>query len=62
LAAVQALGVAGAISGAGPAMIAFADVDQASVTEIIRAAFAAVGCSSRYWYLETAAGALCETT
>lgn len=62
LEAVQSLNLAGAISGAGPAIIAFTDADQTVVIEAIQAAFTAVGCTTRSWSLETAAGAVCQVT
>ena len=60
LAVGQRLGVAVAISGAGPAVLALTAARQAEVGAAVQAAFAEAGCASRRWFLRTAKGATCR--
>lgn len=60
LGAGRRLGVAVAISGAGPAVIALSAERQTEVATAIQAAFAEAGCASRRWFLRTSGGATCH--
>lgn len=62
LGAAQTLGAAAAISGAGPAVIAFSAARHEDVGEAMRGAFAAAGLGARVWLLQTARGADLLTT
>lgn len=57
LAAAQARGVAAAISGAGPAVIAFAKGDLDTIGAAMQAEFAQAGVGARRWVLGVAEGA-----
>ncbi len=61
LALRQRLGVAVAISGAGPAVIALVNERQAEVAAALQATFAEAGVASRAWFPRTAGGATCQT-
>lgn len=55
--AVRAQGVAAAISGSGPTVIAFVADQGAAVGEVVVRAFARVGLAARVWELTVAEGA-----
>ncbi|MFN8470692.1 MAG: homoserine kinase [Anaerolineae bacterium] len=57
LAAAQAIGAACAISGAGPAVVAFAADGHAELARCIMDCFAQVGCGARSWELAVGEGA-----
>lgn len=58
--AARALGVAAAISGAGPAVVAFSETQTVEVGEAMRRAFATVGVGARVWRLGIVGGASVE--
>ena len=60
LAAARATGAAAAISGAGPAVVAFAADGYAELVDCITACFARVGCGARAWVLDIGEGARVE--
>ncbi len=57
LAAARSWGAAAAISGAGPAVVAFAPDGHAELAACMVDCFAKVGCGARSWVLESAEGA-----
>lgn len=57
LAAAHAQGAAAAISGAGPAVVAFAAQGHEALAAHITQCFARVGCGARSWVLDVAEGA-----
>lgn len=60
IAAAQAMGAAAAISGAGPAVIAFAPGSLDEIGAAMQAGFAEAGIGSRRWVLDLADGASVE--
>ncbi len=60
LAAARACGAAAAISGAGPAVVAFAADGHAALAACIVECFAKAGCAARSWVLDVAEGACVE--
>ena len=59
--AARTLGAAAAISGAGPAVIAFTGGRYDEVGEAMRGAFATAGLAARVWQLQVASGASLTT-
>lgn len=60
--AAHTAGAAAAISGAGPAIIAFAADNLTHLRDTIAFAFAQANCDSRAWFLEVAEGAKAHLT